>query len=124
MNSLKSRVPRSVWRVLVAIVGSIVLLAGIIMIPYPGPGWVVVFVGLAILAQEFAWARRLLRYSKARYDTWLAWAKKQSPIVGVLLFIGTCIVVILTIWLLNGYGLLNSWLHLDQDWVNSPFVRK
>lgn len=43
----------------VAIIGISVILIGIPMIPLFGPGWLVVFTGLAILASEFAWAGRL-----------------------------------------------------------------
>jgi uncharacterized protein (TIGR02611 family) len=47
-------------RVAILIVGSVVLLAGIAMLALPGPGMVVIIVGLVILAQEFTWAERLL----------------------------------------------------------------
>jgi len=39
---------------------------GIVLIPLPGPGWLIVFGGLAILATEYVWARRLLNYSRRR----------------------------------------------------------
>jgi tellurite resistance protein TerC len=48
-------------RVLILIVGSTVLLIGVAMIVLPGPALVVIPVGLAILATEYAWARRWLR---------------------------------------------------------------
>jgi tellurite resistance protein TerC len=41
-------------------VGSTVLILGVTMIALPGPGLVVIPVGLAVLAAEFIWARRLL----------------------------------------------------------------
>jgi uncharacterized protein (TIGR02611 family) len=47
-------------RVVVAIVGMTVLLFGIALIVLPGPAFIVIPVGLAILATEFAWARRWL----------------------------------------------------------------
>jgi uncharacterized protein (TIGR02611 family) len=47
-------------RVVVAIVGGIVVLAGLAMCVLPGPGLLTVAAGLAILATEFEWARRLL----------------------------------------------------------------
>lgn len=47
-------------RIVVLITGTIVLLIGIAMIVLPGPAVVVIPVGLAILATEFAWARRWL----------------------------------------------------------------
>lgn len=48
-------------RIIVAVVGSSVLLIGIIMIVAPGPAFIVIPVGLAILAIEFVWARHWLR---------------------------------------------------------------
>jgi len=49
-------------RVVVLIIGMTVLLIGIAMIVLPGPALVVIPVGLAILATEYAWARRWLQY--------------------------------------------------------------
>ena len=40
--------------------GFTLLLVGVIMFFTPGPGWLVVFLGLTVLAAEFVWARRLL----------------------------------------------------------------
>ena len=53
-----------VWRVSVALVGLIVVVAGIILLPLPGPGWLIVFAGIAIWATEFAWAKRLLIWTQ------------------------------------------------------------
>ena len=54
------KVPTPIRRVAVLIVGGAVLLAGLVMLVTPGPGLVVILVGLATLASEFPWARRLL----------------------------------------------------------------
>ena len=51
-------------RVVISVVGVTVLLIGIALLVLPGPAFVVIPVGLAILATEYAWARRWLR--KAR----------------------------------------------------------
>lgn len=104
----------------VTIVGFFVLIAGIIMIPYPGPGWVTVFVGLGILSTEYAWAKRLLDYAKSRYDAWEAWVRRQSAAVKAVFWLLTAAVVVVTIWLLNGYGIMNDVLGLGWDWVRSP----
>ncbi len=40
--------------------GTLVLIAGILLIPLPGPGWLTVAAGLAILAKDVAWAERAL----------------------------------------------------------------
>jgi tellurite resistance protein TerC len=53
-----------VRRVIVSVVGATVLLIGIALLVLPGPAFVVIPIGLAILATEYAWARRWLR--KAR----------------------------------------------------------
>ena len=50
-----------VRRVIVSVVGVTVLLIGIALLVLPGPAFVVIPVGLAILATEYAWARRWLR---------------------------------------------------------------
>ena len=52
---------KSGWlrRIGVALVGVSVILVGIPLIPLLGPGWLIVFAGLAILAKEFEWASRL-----------------------------------------------------------------
>jgi uncharacterized protein (TIGR02611 family) len=50
-----------VRRVIVSVVGATVLLIGIALLVLPGPAFIVILVGLAILATEYAWARRWLR---------------------------------------------------------------
>ena len=120
MNYLKSKTQPAVWRVTIALVGGIVVLVGIVMIPYPGPGWLVVFLGLGILSTEFAWAKRWLAYGRAKYDAWSTWVLRQHWGIKTILFIFTTIVVVATIWLLNGYGLINQWFQLGQDWLKSP----
>lgn len=114
---------RRVRRFAIGFAGTAVLIVGIIAIPYPGPGWLIVFAGLAILSQEFPWAKKVLDYLKVRYDTWLEWVKCQRWPVRFALGILTAIIVVLTIYLLNGYGLLNSWFHLGQDWLTSPLFK-
>ncbi len=53
-----------VKRVIVSVVGATVLLIGVALLVLPGPAFIVIPVGLAILATEYAWARRWLK--KAR----------------------------------------------------------
>jgi uncharacterized protein (TIGR02611 family) len=63
-----ARDPRcgQVKRVLVAVVGGLLLLAGAALLVLPGPGFVLVAAGLAVLATQFAWAARPLDYAKRR----------------------------------------------------------
>ncbi|ADG75724.1 Protein of unknown function, PGPGW, transmembrane [Cellulomonas flavigena DSM 20109] len=52
--------PRPVRLVAVAVVGGTVVLTGVAMLVLPGPGILAILAGLALLATEFAWARRWL----------------------------------------------------------------
>jgi len=55
---------RQARRIIVGVVGLTVLALGVAMIVTPGPGWLVILLGLSILSAEFVWARRLLRRVK------------------------------------------------------------
>ena len=75
-SSLLTRILTSGWipnlkflrRIVVAIVGFTVLLVGIATIILPGPAFIIIPLGLAILATEFVWAQRLLTKAKAYFD--------------------------------------------------------
>ncbi|MFB7555195.1 TIGR02611 family protein [Streptomyces brevispora] len=54
------------WQVGVFMVGLAVVVAGIIMLPLPGPGWLVIFGGMAIWATEFVWAQLVLRWTRRK----------------------------------------------------------
>jgi hypothetical protein len=56
---------KHVRRIVVIVLGGTVLVIGIALIVLPGPAFVVIPLGLAILAIEFAWARRWLRSARA-----------------------------------------------------------
>ena len=56
---------KQIKRVVIAVVGGTVLALGIVCIVLPGPAFLVIPAGLAILAVEFAWARRWLRSARA-----------------------------------------------------------
>jgi len=55
-------------RFLKILFGFTLLLLGVVMIVTPGPGWLVIVLGLGVLAAEFVWARRLLDSLKERGD--------------------------------------------------------
>jgi uncharacterized protein (TIGR02611 family) len=52
-------------RALRIVAGSGLLVAGVAMLALPGPGWLTIAAGLALLASEFTWARNLLHRLKA-----------------------------------------------------------
>jgi uncharacterized protein (TIGR02611 family) len=55
-------------KTLIGIGGGVVLLAGIAMIFLPGPAFIVIPAGLAILSTEFEWAHRVKEKTKERFD--------------------------------------------------------
>jgi tellurite resistance protein TerC len=55
-------------RLIVIVVGSTVLLIGIAMIVLPGPAFLVIPVGLGVLATELVWARKLLNKLKSTFQ--------------------------------------------------------
>jgi len=50
-----------VRRVIVSVIGATVLVIGVALLVLPGPAFIVIPIGLAILATEYAWARRWLK---------------------------------------------------------------
>lgn len=45
-------------RIAIAIIGGLVIVAGIVLCVTPGPGLLILMIGLSILATEFGWARK------------------------------------------------------------------
>ena len=108
------------YRITVAIIGLAVLAVGILAIPYPGPGWAIVFVGLAILATEFDWARRLLAYTRKRYDKVMTWFRHQGRWVRATGAALTGAIVVATLWLLGAVGWSAGLVGLEHEWLKSP----
>ncbi|MEV0229299.1 TIGR02611 family protein [Nonomuraea sp. NPDC050786] len=76
-------------KIVFGVIGTLMVVAGLIMVPFPGPGWAVVFAGLAVLAVEFHWARRLLDFGKRTLHAWMEWYKRQGWLVRVVVLIVT-----------------------------------
>jgi len=58
-----------VRRIVIAIVGITVVAAGVVMIVLPGPAFIMIPLGLGILATEFSWARRWFRKARDLFKT-------------------------------------------------------
>ncbi|MBU3750992.1 MAG: TIGR02611 family protein [Mycobacterium sp.] len=108
------------YRVGVGVIGFGVLAVGIAAIPYPGPGWAIVFLGLAILASEFYWAHRTLSYTRRRYDTAIGWLRRQSWWVQALGALLTAGVVVMTLWLLGALAWSAKLVGLYHPALDSP----
>ena len=52
----------------ISVIGATILIIGLAMLVMPGPGFVVIIVGLGILATEFVWASQLLEKAKNHYE--------------------------------------------------------
>ena len=108
------------YRIVVGIIGLAILGVGILAIPYPGPGWAIVFIGLGVLATEFTWARRLLAYARERYDKVMAWFHRQHALVQILGGVLTALVVFATLWLLGAADWMGELVGVEPKWLNSP----
>jgi uncharacterized protein (TIGR02611 family) len=87
------------WRVGIAAVGLLVVVAGVIMLIVPGPGWAVIFLGLGIWATEFLWARRLLQFARGQLGRTTSWCRRQPRWLWVLIGVPCVVVAALVIWL-------------------------
>lgn len=80
MNKLRKgwyKVPAAIRKPLVFMVGFAVVLAGIIMLVVPGPGWAGIFLGFAILATEFAFAEKVRDWLIGFLKSLIMFAKQQ-----------------------------------------------
>lgn len=68
MTALMLRTVRQVKRLIIGAVGFAVLAIGLAMIVLPGPAFIVIPVGLGILAGEFVWARTLFKTVKSNFQ--------------------------------------------------------
>lgn len=65
------------YRIGVGVLGGTLAVIGLLLVPLPGPGWLVVFLGLAILGTEFHWARRVAAWLKRTLDRFWVWFKAR-----------------------------------------------
>ncbi|WP_373291536.1 TIGR02611 family protein [Nocardia camponoti] len=110
------------YRVGVALIGGLVLIAGIIAIPYPGPGWALVFAGFGILATEFVWAHHSLQWVRGKYRTAMDWYTSRGWFIKIAGAALTFAVVVLTMWLLGTFALVDGWIGVDWPWLKSPLM--
>ena len=82
-----------VYRVAFVIAGFVVLLAGVAMLVLPGPAFVVIPIGLAILSLEFAWAERLLERALIQAEEARRKATEATPAQKLLTALATACAV-------------------------------
>jgi uncharacterized protein (TIGR02611 family) len=67
------------YRIAFMIIAFVIVLGGLALVPLPGPGWAVVFIGLGMLALEFEWAERLMEKILNRLQAAQESAMNASP---------------------------------------------
>jgi uncharacterized protein (TIGR02611 family) len=118
-----SFVKKNTKKALVGFAGWLVILIGIVLIPFPGPGWVTVFIGFSILASEFDWAKDAKLWVEDKYEAWKTWFMRQNAWIQLLFGILSFLTASIIVWLVNGYGFIDDFFHLNLSWLHSPFFR-
>ncbi|MFD4399373.1 TIGR02611 family protein [Kitasatospora sp. NPDC059811] len=107
----RSRPLHLTWQVAIFLAGLAVVVLGVIMLPLPGPGWVVIFLGMGVWATEFDWARLVLRWSRRKVAE--AARRAMDPRVRrrnlTVTAIGLAAVVGIGGWYFARYGLAVPW---------------
>ena len=105
-------------KVLVTVVGGLVLLVGVVMLVTPGPAFVLIPLGLAILATEFDWAHRWLEKAREQAHKARAKASSMDPKVRRRRLLLAGVVVILVVAVVVGYVATYDWPSLAIEGWN------
>jgi uncharacterized protein (TIGR02611 family) len=106
---------RQVYRLVVGLVGLAITVGGLFLVPLPGPGWLVVFVGLAILASEFTWAQRVLDLGREQLQRWTRWIRARPAWVQALVGLLTSAFVAVVVYLVAVLLGVPDWI--PDSWI-------
>jgi uncharacterized protein (TIGR02611 family) len=97
---------RTLFRVIIAVLGLLVIALGLVLVPLPGPGWAIVFGGLAIWAIEFAWAAQLLGWVRRQVRAFTRRVSRLHWTLRVTLGLLVLVAVVSTgwLWIKHRYG--------------------
>lgn len=104
-----------IYRIVIGVLGTAIIVGGIVLLPLPGPGWVIIFVGLALLATEFEWAKRLQRFARRKVEAWTDWLGNQPLWVRGLVGLATFVLVCLVLWAVFAVLGVPGWV--PENWV-------
>lgn len=105
------------YQIIVAVLGFAIIATGIVLLPLPGPGWVIIFVGLGVWASEFAWAARLLTWTKEQVTSWTHWLSRQNTLVRGLVGVAVLALVLACLYGYLWWKGVPGWL---PSFVTSP----
>jgi len=103
------------YRFGVGLVGGVICLGGLALVPLPGPGWVIVFIGLAVLATEFTWAARLEKFARMQVTAWTKWLMRQPIYIRLLVGLATALLVLAFFYILFRITGVPGWI--PGSWV-------
>lgn len=86
------------------------ILVGLVLVPLPGPGWLIVLFGVAVIASEFHWARRLLLWARHKLHVWTLFIQRSHWSVGASIGLATFLCVTLAVWCVLKISGLPSWV--------------
>jgi uncharacterized protein (TIGR02611 family) len=95
---------KRVYQGVVFVLGLVLVVGGIILVPLPGPGWLIVIFGIAVWASEFEPADRLLDFVKARLKIWQDWLSDQPFWVKGAVGLATFACVSAAVWTVMKVG--------------------
>jgi uncharacterized protein (TIGR02611 family) len=107
----RSRPLHMIWRAAIFLVGLAVIGGGVILLPLPGPGWLIIFGGMAIWGTEFVWAQKVLRWTRRKVtDAARAAAdprvRRRNLTIGVL---AVAVLAGLATWYVLSFGFTVPW---------------
>jgi uncharacterized protein (TIGR02611 family) len=108
---------RMALKIGIGVLGGVVVAVGIVLIPFPGPGWAIVILGLAIWALEFAWAKHLLDFTKKHVQSWTHWIGRQSLPVRLMIGVVGLAFVSAIVWLSVKLSLGIDLIQVGRDWL-------
>jgi uncharacterized protein (TIGR02611 family) len=106
-RAVRTAIGRFAWKIAIALIGFVIVVVGIVLLPLPGPGWLIIFAGLGVWATEFDWASRLLAWTKVKVrvaTSWIGrWPRSVKGAAAAL-----CVAAIYPLWL--GYRVVRDWM--------------
>jgi len=102
-------------KIVVAVVGALVFLTGVVMIVTPGPAFVLIPLGLAILSTEFAFARRWLDWARTKAEEAKQRSDAMDPAVRRRCLVVIGLAVLVVVGLVTWYVAVYDWPSLAID---------